>query len=172
VGSSAAIDKEIRAAAPLKLLEDGVTVPYPVVRGWNTQTSSAFSRQQSALGTGRGLLMQFQSPYQTGRSVVMLTASGPDDLLATSRLLLTGQVQSQSKGDLVLIEPGPLEPQVTSMEVGLRYATGKKGTYSPVESFLYTSPVIYYSTVALVLVLFAGGLWLALRRWRRKRRAI
>src|SRR6185436_8705905 len=35
VGTSPANDKEIRTAAPLKLLEDGVTVPYPVVNGWN-----------------------------------------------------------------------------------------------------------------------------------------
>ena len=167
VGASAAIDREIRSAAPLKLLEDGVTVPYPVVRGWNTEASAAFSRQQSALGTGRGLLMQFQSPYQAGRSVVMLTASGADDLLATSRLLLTGQVQSESKGDLVLIEPGEKEPKVTAISAGTRYATGKKGSYSPIESFLYTRPVAYYSAIAIALLLFAGALYVGLKRLRR-----
>ena len=169
VGASPAVDREIRTAAPLKLLEDGVTVPYPVVRGWNTEASSATSRQQSALGAGRGLLMQFQSPYQTGRSVVMLTASAADDLLATSQLLLTGQVQSQSKGDLVLIEPGPVEAKVTVMDTGIRYATGKKGTYSPIESFLYTRPAVYYSVIAAVLLTGAAGLFFLLRRWRRRR---
>jgi cellulose synthase (UDP-forming) len=171
VGASPAIDKDMRASAPLKLLEDGVTVPYPVVRGWNTETSAAFSRQQSALGSGRGLLMQFQSPYQAGRSVVMLTASGPDDLLAASRMVLLGQVQSQAKGDLVLIEPGPtVDPQVTSMEVGARYATGKKGSYSPVESFLYTRPIVYYATIVTVLLAFAVALFYGLKKWRARRR--
>jgi hypothetical protein len=113
--------------------------------------------------------MQFQSPYQTGRSVVMLTASGPDDLLATSQLLLTGQVQSQSKGDLVLIEPGEPEAKVTVMDTGARYATGKKGTYSPVESVLYTRPIVYYSVIAAVLLAGAAALFFLLRRARRRR---
>ncbi|MBC8023866.1 MAG: cellulose biosynthesis cyclic di-GMP-binding regulatory protein BcsB, partial [Burkholderiales bacterium] len=170
VGAAPAIDRELRAAAPLKLLEDGVTVPYPVVRGWNTETTSASSRQQSALGSGRGLFMQFQSPYQAGRSVVMLTASTPEDLVAASRLLLTSQVQSQAKGDLVLIEAGEKEAKVTAIVAGARYATGKKGTYSAVDSFLYTRPVVYYSVIALSLLAFAAALYFALRRWRAKRK--
>ena len=171
VGVAPAVAREIRSAAPLKLLEEGVTVPYPVVRGWNTESVSATSRQQSALGAGRGLLMQFQSPFEAGRSVVMLTASGADDLLATSRLLLTGQVQSQSRGDLVLIEAGDPEPRVTSMDAGQRYATGKKGSYSAVESFLYTRPAIYYTVIALVLLALSASLFFVLKRWRKKRRA-
>ena len=170
VGPTAAIDREIRSAAPLKMLEDGVTVPYPVVRGWNTEASVAFSKQQSALGAGRGLLMQFQSPFQAGRSVVMLTAGTAEDVLATSRLMLTGEVQAQARGDLVLIEPGTPDPKVTSMEAGVRYATGKKGSYSPVESFLYTRPAVYYSVIALVLLTLAGSLFFVLRRWRARRR--
>lgn len=170
VGASPAIDREIRTAAPLKLLEDGVTVPYPVVRGWNTETSAAVSRQQSALGSGRGLLMQFQSPFTPGRSVLMLTATRPEDLLLTSQLLLTGEVQAQSKGDLVLIEPGPVEPKVTAMDAGARYATGKKGTYSSVESFLYTRPAVYYSAIAIVLLSLTAALFYVLKRWRAKRR--
>ena len=62
------------------------------------------------------------------------------------------------------------DPQVTSMEVGARYATGKKGTYSPVESFLYTRPIVYYATIVFVLLVFAGSLYYGLRRWRAKRR--
>jgi cellulose synthase (UDP-forming) len=172
VGPAPAIDRDIRAAAPLKLLEDGVTVPYPVTRGWNAEaTAAATSRQQSALGSGRGLLMQFQSPFQAGRSVVMLTATSAEDLMATSRMLLTGSVQSQSKGDLVLIEPGEKEPKVTAISAGEHYATGKKGTYSPVESFLYTRPIAYYTVIGIALLLFTGALYFVLRRWRARRRA-
>jgi hypothetical protein len=156
----------------LKLLEDGVTVPYPVVRGWNADVASAFSKQQSALGSGRGLLMQFQSPFQAGRSVVMLTAGSAEDVLATSRMLLTGQVQSQSKGDLVLIEPGDKEPRITSIHAGASYATGKKGTYSPIESFLYTRPMAYYGAIGAGLAIITLALFFVLRRWRAKRRSV
>ena len=115
--------------------------------------------------------MQFQSPYQAGRSVVMLTASSADDVLGTSLLLLTGQVQAQTKGDLVLIEAGATEPMVTSMDAGSHYATGKEGTYSPVESFLYTRPEVYYAVIAIALLAGTAALFFVLRRWRAKRRS-
>jgi cellulose synthase (UDP-forming) len=170
VGTASTISRDIRAAAPLKILEDGVTVPYPVVRGWNVEAASATSLQKSTLGPGRALFMQFQSPYEAGRSVVMLTAITPDDLTAASRLLLTGPVQSQTRGDLVLIEPGDPEPKVTSISAGERYATGKKGSYSAVESFLYTRPIAYYGAIALSLLAFVGALYYVLRRRRARKK--
>jgi hypothetical protein len=168
VGISAAIARDIRAAAPLKILEDGVTVPYPVVRGWNVEAASATSLQKSALGAGRALFMQFQSPYEAGRSVIMLTAVTPDDLLAASKLLLLGPVQSQTTGDLVLIEPGEKEPKITSIAVGARYATGKEGSYSALESFLYTRPIAYYGAIAGSVLVLVGAIWFFVRRRRRK----
>src|SRR5262249_48343191 len=170
VGISAAVARDIRAAAPLKILEDGVTVPYPVVRGWNVEAASATSRQQSALGAGRALFMQFQSPYEAGRSVVMLTAITPDDLLEGSKMLLTGPVQSQTKGDLVLIEPGEKEPKVTSITAGARYATGKEGSYSALESFLYTRPIAYYGAIAGSVLLLVGTIWFFVRRRRARKK--
>jgi hypothetical protein len=56
------------------------------------------------------------------------------------------------------------------MSAGSRYATGKRGSYSPVESFLYTRPAVYYSVIALTLLLLAGASFYALRRWRARRR--
>ncbi|MEO7741715.1 MAG: UDP-forming cellulose synthase catalytic subunit [Usitatibacter sp.] len=169
VGSGTTMARELRAAAPLKMMEDGVVVPYPVVRGWNTQSVAATSRQQSALGPGRGLLMQFQSPFQAGRSVVMLTATTPEDLVTASHALLTSEVQAQTRGDLVLIEPGVPEPKVTTMDAGERYVTGKTGSYSAVESYLYTRPIAYYSALGAAIVALAVAIFFALRRWRRGR---
>jgi hypothetical protein len=170
VGISSAVSRDIRAAAPLKILEDGVTVPYPVVRGWNVDAVSATSRQQSALGAGRALFMQFESPYEAGRSVVMLTAITQDDLLQASKLLLTGPVQSQTHGDLVLIEPGEKEPKVTSIAAGAHYATGKEGSYSAVESFLYTRPVAYYGAIAASVLVLVAVIYFVLRRRRKAKK--
>jgi hypothetical protein len=170
VGTTAAVSRDIRAAAPRKILEEGVTVPYPVVRGWNVEAATATSLQQSSLGPGRALFMQFQSPFEPGRSVVMLTALTPDDLVAASRLLLTGPVQSQTRGDLVLIEPGEKEAKVTAISTGERYATGKKGSYSAIESFLYTRPLAYYGAIGIALLAFAGALYYLLARLRAKRK--
>ncbi|NJD89513.1 MAG: cellulose biosynthesis cyclic di-GMP-binding regulatory protein BcsB [Betaproteobacteria bacterium] len=172
VGRVPTVPKELWQAAPLKLLDDGVVVPYPVVRGWNTEfVESATSRQKSALGPGRGLLMQFQSPWHPGRTVTMLTGVRAEDIGEASQALITSLAQGQTKGDLVLIEPGDPEPKVTAMVAGSPYATGKKGSYSPLESFLYTRPWAYYAVSAAALVVLAVALFFGLRRWRRSRRA-
>jgi hypothetical protein len=170
VGRMGTLGADLLRAAPLKVVDGEALVPYPVVRGWNAElTASATSRQKGALGTGRGLLMQFQSPWHAGRTVTMLTAERAEDLLAASALLTTSAVQGQTRGDLVLIEPGDPEPKVGAMDSGARYATGKKGSYSPLESFLYTRPWAYYAAAAVGVLVLCLGLFFALRRWRAKR---
>ena len=170
VGRMATLDAELLKAAPLKVAGGETQVPYPVVRGWNTeQTAPATSRQKGAIGSGRGVLMQFQSPWYPGRTVTMLTAERAEDLLTTSALLTTSVVQGQTHGDLVLIEPGETEPTVSAMDTGAHYATGKKGSYSPLESFLYTRPEAYYAAAALGVLLVCLGVFFGLRRWKAKR---
>ncbi len=178
VGSINTVPIELREAAPLRILDDGVIVPYPVVRGWNTEfVQSASSKQKSSLGIDRGLLMQFESPFHSGRTVILLTGKRAEDVSMASRGLLSGGAQSQTKGDVVLIEPGEPnptllgepDPKVTTMEAGRPYATGQRGSYSPVESFLYTNPYAYYIIGAVSLFLFGISLFFALRRWRARR---
>ncbi len=171
LGRIPTVPVELRQAAPLKLLDDGVVVPYPVVRGWNTEfVQSASSKQKSVLGSGRALFMQFESPWDPGRTVTMLTGTRAEDVIEASQALLTAAVQGQTKGDLVLIEPGEPEAKVSSMEAGSPYATGKRGSYSALESFLYTRPMAYYAVSAGGLLLLGLALFLGLRRWRAKRR--
>jgi cellulose synthase operon protein B len=179
VGPVESIPKALWQAAPLKLLEDGVIVPYPVVRGWNTEfVKPASSRQNSFLGSDKGLLMQFESPWHSGRTVTMLTGANPADIFFAGRALLKSGAQSQTKGDLVLIEPGTSDPtidgepdaKISSMVAGSPYATGQRGSYSAVESFFYTRPSAYY--IAGATVIFALGIagFFGLRKWRAKRR--
>jgi hypothetical protein len=171
IGRVPSILLELREAAPLKLLDDGVIVPYPVVRGWNTElTAPATSRQKGALGARRGVMMQFQSPWHSGRTVTMLAAERAEDLQAASLLLTTSVVQGQTRGDLVLIESGEPKPTVSAMDTGARYATGKKGSYSPIESFLYTRPEAYYAAAGVGLLLLCVGIYFGLKRLRAIRR--
>ena len=180
VGSVKSIPNTLWKAAPLKLLEDGVTVPYPVVRGWNAEfVKPASSKQKSLLGPNKGLLMQFQSPWSSGRTVTLLTGSGPDDIAFASAALLTPGAQSQSKGDLVLIEPGTPDPnkfgepdpRINAMVAGTPYATGQKGSYSAIESFFYTNAIAYYVAGALAIIVLGASIYFGLMAWRRKRKA-
>lgn len=171
VGRLATIDAALLRVAPLRIVDGEIQVPYPVVRGWDTELSPpATSRQKGALGTRRGVMMQFQSPWHAGRTVTMLTAERGEDLLAASQMLTASSVQGQARGDLVLIESGEPDPVVSAMDTGVRYATGKKGSYSPVESFLYTQPMAYYAAALVGLLLLCVGLFYGLKRLRAMRR--
>jgi len=93
-----------------------------------------------------------------------------EDVESVSRAILDSTVQAQSRGDLVHIEPAKSEAKVTSMSAGPRYATGKKGSYSWLDSVLYTRPYVYYALSGLAIVLLALFGFFGLRRWRAKRR--
>jgi hypothetical protein len=169
VGASADLPAQILKGAPLKALRDG-KVPYPVVRSWDTELTVALSEQVSELGAGSGALMQFESPYRTGRSIVLLTASNQRDLVATGEAMLDAGVQGSTTGDLVLVDlASPPDYKVTALRVGQRYTTGNRGDINRVEAFLYANPPVFYailfgSIVALALIAFVG-----LRNFRRKR---
>lgn len=163
---------EIASAAPIKLGTMVTQIPYPVIRGWNSESTMAYSKQISALGGGRGLLMEFQSPYESGRTALMLTAGLAEDVLAVSEVLLDADVQVKTRGDLVLIEPAHPESKVTAMNVGRQYMTGKDGDFPILESILYTQPLVYYGAIGLIILLLAWTIFQVIRRYRAKHRPL
>jgi hypothetical protein len=170
VGEAAAIPKSIMALAPLQ--PSGIaSVPYPVSRGWDSETSIALSKQQAGLGVGSGLLMEFESGNKTGRSVVLATAQTEKDLLALGDALLSPGIQARITGDVSLIQLDVPGYDVTSLEAGKKYSTGDKGNISMLDAFLYANTYVFYGLIVLVLlVLSMLGYWL-LRRYRVKRRS-
>lgn len=172
VGLPESFPAEFADAAPLKIGTQISRVPYPVIRGWDTEATMAYSKQVGSLGAGRGLLMEFQSPYEAGRTVLMLTAGRADDVLAVSEALLNPDAQAKSQGDLVLIELAMSEAKISAMSVGSRYVTGKEGTFSVVESFLYTRPLVYYGVIGAAILLLSLAMFYALRRYRAKKRRL
>lgn len=168
VGRTADLPGDLMASAPLKVMSEG-KVPYPVVRSWDTELTVAFSQQVSEFGAGVGALMQFESPYRIGRSVVLLTASGEADLAEMGKAVLDPAVQGAINGDLVLIGLTAPDYKTTALRVGDRYTTGDRGEITRVEAYLYSHPrvfraLMYGSVVALALVAFIG-----LRNYRRRR---
>ena len=168
VGPAGAIPKTIMAHAPFQ--PDGMAnIPYPVSRGWDSETAIALSKQQAGLGEGTGLLMEFESPNQKGRSVLVATAQTENDLAALGDALLSPGIQARIKGDVSLVQLDVPEYDVVSMEVGKKYSTGDKGHISQLDAFLYANPYVFYvSIAAALLALSLLGFWLA-RRHRAKR---
>lgn len=168
VGEAASITKSILMRAPFQ--PDGTgNIPYPVSRGWDSETSIAMSRQQGGLGEGSGLLMEFESGNKKGRSVVVATAQTEKDLLLLGDALLSPGIQARINGDVSLVQLDVPGYDVTSMEVGKKYSTGNKGGISWMDAFLYANTYVFYALIALALIVLSlFGYWL-LRRYRNKR---
>lgn len=171
VGPPASVPKEYKERSPL-FVGDRSQIPYPVVRDWEGEYTIAYSTQSSQLGQERGYLMQFESPYEAGRSVVVMAAENGSSLLKLSQALMDPETQAQAKGGLMLVETGAEydKPRVTSFNAGAVYTTGKGGKSSKVESFLYDHPYFYYALITLISLGFALAVFWALQRYRASRK--
>lgn len=151
---------------------DKSNVPYPVVRDWDGEYTMAYSKQSSGLGENRGYLMEFESPYEAGRTVLLVAAESGSTLLKFSQVLMEPELQAQAEGGLMLVDMGAhhAKPRVFSYKVGDSYATGKRGKVSMVESYLYAHPYVYYALLALMGIGLAFSIYLALRRYRANRK--
>jgi cellulose synthase (UDP-forming) len=169
IGNTTDLPADVIKGVPLKAVRDGA-VPYPVVRSWDTELTMAVSEQVSELGSGTGALMQFESPYRLGRSVLLLTGNDDDDVAAMGLAMLDPGVQGSATGDLMLVDLARApDYKVTALRVGKRYTTGNRGDITPVEAFLFANPLVLYallvcSILALALIAFFG-----LRNYRRAR---
>lgn len=171
IGDPSKLPAELKESSPLHIGSSASLIPYPVIRSWEKEAATlSFSRQMSSFGESNGLIMQFESPYQKGRTVMILAAETPATLLNLSEALLDSEVQAQISGDMVLVEMAYPKPKVTSMEVGKKYTSGKKGDVSRIDSFLYAYPYAYYALTGLLILGFALTAYSLLKRFRIRRK--
>ena len=168
VGKVQDIPASLMAHAPFKF--DGIsTIPYPVVKGWDTDTSITLSKQKGGLGEGSGLLMEFESPIKSGRSVVLVTAQDDKNLLTLGDALLHPGIQARLKGDVALIRLDVLDYDLHTMTIGDKYSTGDKGDISTLDSFLFSYPSVRYGLIVLTIILLGAiGYWLLRRHYGKR----
>ncbi len=162
------IPKDLKELAPLKLTKKTL-VPYPIIRSWRDEKSLAFSDQVSDFGQGKGAIMEYQSPFKEGRSVLLLTANTPKDLRDLSKALLEPAVESKCKGDMNIIDLIPPDYKVFTMDIGKKYYSGKAGKISKVHSYLYSLEKYYYIILILTFVFLGLGIFYILNKYRKKR---
>ncbi len=168
IGKASSIPKSIMDAAPMGFT--GITnVPYPVSRGWDSEAAISNSKQQSGLGHGIGAVMEFESVYKKGRTIILLTAESGEDLMVLGDAVLDPNVQGSMKGDAALIELTSPKYKVTSMAVGKKYTTGDKGDVSFIDSFLHEYLYAFYGLVVVLIIALAMFGYRGLRRYRAKR---
>lgn len=169
LGEVNSVPDALKQNAPLKILKES-SVTYPVMIGWEGEESFAISKQKTELGTGSGAIMEFQSPYMKGRSVLLLTASSSKDLLSFSEALLNPGVQASSEGDLVMVRLTEPDYKVSALASGPKYFTGKIGKISTIGMYLYTYPFLYYAAILLVISVAGLIMTFFLRRYRKRRK--
>jgi hypothetical protein len=171
LGRPALLPADLKKNSPLPTGSDA-DVPYPVVRDWAGSYSFAHSTQTSRLGPRQGAILEFESPYQVGRSVMLIGAENPETLFDLSVELLEPEVQGQVSGGIALVDLGSQydKPRVTSIRSERAYTTGKSDNISFLDSFLYTHPAAYYAILALTIMALAWSLFFALRHYRMSRK--
>ncbi|MBI2312292.1 MAG: cellulose biosynthesis cyclic di-GMP-binding regulatory protein BcsB [Betaproteobacteria bacterium] len=168
VGRIEDLDRELKEASPLRMTRPEV-VPYPVIRSWENESTYAYATQISGAAPEFAFITQFESPYQKGRSVIMLASATAAGVLAGSEALLEPEILGALAGDLGLIEITEKKPKLNHLDVGPRYVTGKEGALSPVSGYLASNPNLYYALLALGTLLLAVASYWAVRLLRKRR---
>jgi hypothetical protein len=166
-GDVESIPEDILNEAPLKLSKTKV-VPYPVIRDWESEMSFAISRQISSLGPDLGVMMEFQSPYKLGRTILLMTGAGSPEVSALTEALLEPGVQDKITGDLAFIDLKGPGNTVKALSAGDTYYTGESGILFLIEYYLYKYPFLNYILLSLALLLQPAR-FVVLLRIRKKR---
>ncbi len=124
--------------------------------------------QKVKLDEKTGLLMEFESPFRKGKSILLWTGKDSGVFLSASQMLWSGRLRSLASGDLVLYST--TDPKkVYSFKIGPDYYTGRLSKTEKVDFLLRSYPWLFYSVLGvcfLVLAVIFG----AYLRWRRKKR--
>lgn len=168
LGDAASLPQDLVERSPLRLAATKL-VPYPVIRDWEKEASFAYSGQSSSPGPNQGIVMEFQSPVETGRSVLLLTGAGPAEVAALSRALLEPMVQDQLRGDLALINLKDPAAAVHAVSAGPSYYTGAVGTLFKLEYYLYKYRFLNYLLLAIAVIAAGALLYVLLRKLRARR---
>ena len=168
LGDIASIPEDLKTLAPLKLTKKTV-VPYPIIRSWAGEKALAFSTQISSFGSGKGAIMEFQSPYKKGRSVLLLTADTTKDLCTFTEALLDAGVQSKCIGDLAIVNNTLQDYTVYVMDIGGKYYSGESGKISTISAYLYSLNNLYYFILIGLIIVLGLTIFYLLNKHRKTR---
>jgi len=165
------LPEDMQRNSPLAATERS-NVPYPIVRDWAGSYTFAHSTQTGKLADRQGMMLEFESPYQTGRSILLVGAENPRTLFDLSVALLEPEIQAQIKGGTTLLDLGTqyVKPRLSSIRAERSYTTGKGEEISALESFLYTRPLAFYGLLGALVLALAWTLYVLLSRYRKGRK--
>jgi len=192
IGSINTIPAEFKESAPLKLLSEN-RVYYPIISLKGSAVKSkisqlketikkvfhkeklnkpsrivALSRQISSFGDKKGLIVEFESPYKKGGTIIIFTARSSAALEKMSKVILNPAVQAGCSGDISLIELTP-PYKVSSVRVGKVYYVGELGKVSMPTYYLRKHFYLFFISLFITIALLSLLILLILRKYRKKR---
>lgn len=179
IGKMDTVPPEYFENAPLKLGKTN-KVPYPLYQDRDVQTSMSWSQQTSSVSSDKGIIMQLSSPFKSGRTATLFTASSDEGIERLGRAILEPEVQSDMKGDLVFIDyivdkfkqikfGDGASFKVTSLRAGKSFVTGEAGQISTINFYLSSNPWIYWLILTVLLLIISIIIYVILRRMRKRR---
>lgn len=170
IGDAKSIPDNIWADAPLKLGRVS-QAPYPATTNWESAKATSFveTTQISGIGRENAALMQFQSPFKKGHSVLLVTAETTANVKRLSEAMSEPSVLANIAGDLDIIDLATPDYLVNSMNFQKKYLTGEKGEVSGLDAFLFTNTWIYYALVLVLILVPTAILYIGAKRIIAKR---
>ncbi len=120
----------------------------------------AASALLSSPGDGLGLLIGFESPLRSGRSVVALTGTTSDGLEAMMAALRDPEQSPRIQGDLAILAAG----RMSAFTLGSRYTVGSLPPHVWPQYFLQTRPDILLLLLVIACIIVAVPTYWLLRR--------
>jgi len=111
-------------------------------------------------GEGLGMLLGFESPLRSGRSVVALTGTTPAGMDAMLASLRDPEQSPRVQGDLAIVTSG----RVHAFTLGNRYTVGSLPPHVWPQFFLQTRPDLLLLLLAIACAIVAVPAYWALRR--------
>ena len=185
VGAVDKLSKELLDASPVSPM-----VPYPFNSGlgdgsppenwwrkilnWKSSEEKPRSEEAKAqvplaLGNGKLMLLEFESPFHVARSVLLVTATGSEDLLKGVFAMSDPAVHYKAKGNVILLDMNDPEPRIYTQRTDDLYFVGKAGSFRALDRLIFEHPWVLYVIVVAAILLLAWILWIFLRRMGRKR---
>lgn len=130
------------------------------------------TRFEPAITKEKAAIMEFQSPFNRKRTVIMLTAGNEADMVKVGRVLWNQGVQAACSGDTTLINLTPREDKefdTISLKLGPSYYLGGVTPLPFMEYYANTYPLWFIAGVIAICFIFSLILY-QLIRIRKKRR--
>ncbi|MBO1075619.1 UDP-forming cellulose synthase catalytic subunit [Roseomonas marmotae] len=166
----------LRDRSPLQVEGNRVTLALPdALEGFRNLFLSDDERMQreqlqailAAPSSGTGMLIGFQSPLHSSRSVVALTGASPQGVEAMVAALRDRELLPRIQGDLAILSNG----RMTSYKIGGNYTVGSIPPWLWPQYYLGQHPHrLLLAVLAASLLVAVPGYWLLRRRVARRLR--